>query len=65
MSQLRTYDECKYFGLKKCPHENDEIMKQATQNLPEYYGGKPIILSFPDAENINKICDNCAMFTPK
>ncbi len=65
MVRLKTHDKCKYFGLKKCPYINDEIMKQATQDLPEYYGGKPMIISFPTNEEIDRICMKCNMFTQK
>jgi len=65
MSKLRTHDACKYFGYKKCPHLKDEIMKQATQNLPEYHGGKPVIMSFPTGEEIDEICCNCGTFSKK
>ena len=65
MSQSRTHDRCKYFGYKKCPHRNDEIMKKATQTLPEYHGGKPQILSFPPHEEIDKLCFDCEVFNSK
>ena len=41
-------------------------MEQATQTMPEYHdGGKIPILSFPKSEEIDMICDDCEMFTPK
>jgi len=39
MSQSRTHNKCKYFGYKMCPRRNDEIMKLATQTLPELFDG--------------------------
>jgi hypothetical protein len=65
MTQIKTHVSCKYFGYLRCPHRNDEIMKQATQTIPEYNGGKIPILSFSPSEEVNKICENCDMFTPK
>ncbi len=65
MPQSKTHDNCKYFGYEKCPHINDNVMKQATQDTPEYHGGKPITLSFPTNEEIDEICDKCDMFTQK
>ena len=65
MSQSRTHDRCKYFDSEKCLHKNDEIMKQATQTIPEYHGGKMSIMSLPSREKIDKICENCEMFTLK
>ena len=65
MSQLKTHDKCKYFSYKKCPHINDNIMKQATQNIQEYHGGKLTTISFPTNKEIDDICDKCDMFTQK
>jgi len=65
MEQLKTYLSCKYFGYVKCPHINDEIMKQATQTIPENNRGNISILSFPTSEEVDKICDTCDMFSPK
>ena len=66
MSQFKTHDKCKYFSYKKCPYINDDIMKQATQNIPKYYGGKPITISVPtNKEEIDEICGKCDMFTQK
>jgi hypothetical protein len=65
MAQLKTHVNCRYFGYGKCPHRNDEIMKQATQTTPEYHGGKTPILLFPPHEVVDKICDNCEIFTSK
>lgn len=56
---------CKYFGYVKCPHRNDEIMKQAIQTILKYNEGKFPISSFPLNKEVGKICDNCEMFTPK
>ena len=65
MTQLKTHDNCKYFGHQKCPHINDDIMKQATQETPEYHGGKHPEMQFPTDEEIDEICDKCDMFTKK
>ena len=65
MEQLKTYLSCKYFGYVKCPHRNDEIMKQAIQTIPNYNGGKIPVLSFSPSEEVDKICDTCDMFSPK
>ena len=65
MTELRTHDRCRHFGYNKCPHINDEIMKQATQTLPEYHGGKIPIISFPPSQEVNKICGDCDGFAPK
>lgn len=65
MAQLKTHENCRYFGYEKCLHKNDEVMKQATQTIPEYFGGETPILSFPPHEVIDKICNECEMFNPK
>ena len=65
VSQIKTHDKCKYFSYKKCPHKDDEIMKQATQDFPEYLGGEPTTTSFPTNKEIDEICDKCDMFAQK
>jgi hypothetical protein len=65
MEELRTHDRCMHFGYNKCPHKNEEIMKQATQTLPEYHGGKISIMSFPGNQEVDKICGDCNRFTSK
>ena len=65
MAQLNTYDKCKYFSYKKCPHINNDIMKQATQTISEYNGGKVPTLTFPLSEELDKICADCDIFTLK
>lgn len=60
------HDQCKYFGFKKCPHIEDDVMKRANQEMPRYYGGKiQQMLPVPTDEEINKICGICQMFTQK
>ena len=65
MSQVKTYKNCKHFGYQSCPHKNEDIMKKATQDIPEYYGGNYQILSYPTPEEINNICNKCDKFTQK
>jgi hypothetical protein len=66
MTQPRDHKDCKYFGLKKCPYSNDDIMKRATQDLPSLTGaGNYPTLDFPVDEEINEICKDCASFTLK
>lgn len=65
MSKFKTHDKCKYFSYKKCLHINDDIMKQATQNIQEYLGGKLITISFPTHKEIDEVCGKCGMFTRK
>lgn len=60
---IKKHDKCKYFGYHSCPYKDDEIMKKATQNLPEYYGGNYPLLSFPKPEEIDAICSKCDKFT--
>ncbi len=62
----QTHDECKYYGYKKCPHIEDDIMRRANQETPSYYGGNPQqMLPFPTDEEIDKICGSCPAFTQK
>jgi hypothetical protein len=63
MSQLIVHNKCKYFGSNRCPHTNDDIMKQATQHIRESYGDKPATISFPSDQEIDEICAKCNMFT--
>jgi hypothetical protein len=65
MAQLKTHDHCRYYSYQKCPHINDKIIRQARQYKPRNDGGKPIKISFPYDEEINKICDACDLFSPK
>ncbi len=65
MTEKQTHDKCKSFSYKKCPHRSDEIMKKATQDMPQYYGGDPVTMVFPTDEEINEICDKCDMFIQK
>ena len=65
MSQSKEHDKCRHFSYKKCPHRDDEIMKQATQTIPEYHGGKIPVMSFPPKEAVDKICADCDMFAEK
>jgi hypothetical protein len=65
MEQKKTHLNCKYFSYRKCPHINDEIMKLATQNIPETKTGSPTWLNFPATEEVDKICSDCDSFTMK
>ncbi len=66
MYQTKTYDNCKLYGYEACSHKNDEIMKRATQEIPEYHGGEiETMLSQPLDEEINAICKECDEFTQK
>jgi endonuclease III len=60
-----THNKCKYFGYKKCPQINDDIMRQATQDIRESYGSKPTAMLFPSNEEIDDVCSKCSMFTQK
>ena len=62
----QTHDKCKYYGRKKCPHIEDDIMKRANQETPRYYGGEiQQMLPFPTDAEINKICGDCHIFIQK
>ena len=65
MYQTKTHDNCKFFSFQACPHKNDEIMKKATQDIPQYSGGKYQTMSFPRNEEIDAICSKCDKFTQK
>lgn len=65
MTKEKSHRNCKYFGYKKCPHINDEIMKLATQDIPEAAHGIPTLLTFPSDAQVDKICSGCASFTLK
>ncbi|MEK6775460.1 MAG: hypothetical protein AABY87_01095 [bacterium] len=67
MAHEKKHDKCKYFSYKKCPHINDEIMKLATQDIPETKTGAPLYLNYnyPDKADIDKICFACDSFTPE
>ncbi len=58
--------DCKYFSSRAhCPNKDNEIMKKATQDIPQYYGGSPQLLSdLPDDNEIDAICSACDKFTP-
>lgn len=66
MTPKKTHDKCKHFSYKKCPHINDEIMKLATQDIPETKTGSPTLLkNFPSDEEVDKICSECDSFVQK
>jgi len=62
MTQEKSHCNCKYFGHMRCPHTNDEIMKLATQDIPQLITGVPTYCKFPDDEEVDKICSICASF---
>lgn len=62
---MNKHQDCKFFGFRACEHRDDEIMKRATQTIPEYHGGSIPVLSFPTSEEIDAICSACSKFTPK
>ena len=47
-----------------CSHKDDEIMKRATQDTPQFHGAKDYKTLGPTAtdEEINAICDKCDKF---
>lgn len=64
MSLKYTHANCKYYGRRKCPHINSDIMKRATRGLDNYYGREFTVATFPTEEEIDNICNNeCDMFT--
>jgi hypothetical protein len=65
MAQRKTHKNCRLFSYESCAHKNHEVMKKATQDIPQYYGGNYAILSFPQDEEIDAICANCDKFTQK
>lgn len=65
MIQEKTHGNCKYFSYKECPHINDEIMKLATQSIPETKTGSATRLKFPANREVDKICFGCDSFTLK
>lgn len=65
MAAQKKHSNCKHFGYGTCPQKDNEIMKKATQDIPQYYGGKIPTLSFPDAEEIDAICSKCDSFTER
>jgi len=65
MAMEKSHRNCKYFGYRECPHFNDEIMKSATQDIPETLTGAPILMKFPDDEEVDKICSGCDSFALK
>lgn len=65
MTKEIPHRKCKYFGYAKCPHINDEIMKLATQDIPEAPHGVPTLLTFPNIDEVDKICTGCDLFTLK
>lgn len=60
---MNRHQDCKFFGYRACEYRDNEIMKKATQDIPEYHGGKMPILSFPLHEEIDAICSICDKFT--
>jgi hypothetical protein len=64
MSQKQTYDKCKHYGYKKCPHIKDAVMQRSLQETPEYYG-KIQILPHATDDEINTLCNQCNAFTLK
>jgi hypothetical protein len=65
MPQLKSYKNCKFFSYQACPHKNEELMKRATQDIPQYYGGNYPTLSFPQDEEIDAKCSKCNKYTQK
>ncbi len=63
MTLEKSHRNCKYFGYKKCPNINNEIMKLATQDTPETPTGVPTLMKFPDDEEVDKICSGCDSFS--
>jgi len=63
MPQLRSHKQCKLFSHRACPHKDEEIMKRATQDIPEYSGGNYQTLLFPQDEEIDAICSKCEKYT--
>lgn len=61
----RQHSNCEHFGYRACPHKDDEIMEKATQDIPEYHGGKYAVLSIAEVEEIDAICSKCDKFTKR
>jgi len=59
----KKHDQCKYFGYKSCVHKDDEVMKKATQDVPQ--SASPIYLLLPSSEEIDAICSGCGSFVQK
>jgi hypothetical protein len=62
---MNKHQDCKFFGYRTCTHKDDEIMREATQTIPEYRGGNFQILKFPSDEKIDVICSTCKKFSLK
>ena len=65
MSKNQTYKKCKNFDTIYCPHRENQIMKKAAPELPEYHGGNYQTLPLPNDEQINKTCKKCDSFILK
>lgn len=65
MTKEKSHHNCKYFGYKKCPNINDEIMKRAMLDMLEVRHGGSILMTFPSDEDVDKICAGCTSFTLK
>ena len=65
MNENKTHDKCKHFSHAACPYWDNDIMKQAAQNIPEKLGRRQAILTYPPPEEINRLCEKCEAFAPK
>lgn len=62
---MNRHRDCKFFASRAyCLHITDDVMKEATQNVREYHGGKQPVFSFPENDGIDAICSSCEKFTP-
>ena len=60
MPKFKSHKNCKYFGYKACPNNDNETMKRALQDIAQYNGGDyQISKPFPKDEEIDAICSNC------
>ena len=56
---------CHYWASKQCKYKDHEIIKLATQDIPEVHGSyNPKHQDPPTTEEILSVCGTCDKFTP-
>lgn len=64
MSDKQTYD--KYFSIRnRCPHRDNEVMKQFIFETEVSQSSVPINLDFSKEVEVNNICSSCDKFKPR
>ena len=65
MNDKQTYHNCKYFSIRnRCPHRDNELMKQFILETEVPQSSVPINLNFSKEVEVNKICSSCDKFKP-